>query len=96
MTVHALHAADLIAPAPAPALDRRPHLSAREIEVLLAWIKFDSKHRAAEALFISPATVSTHIARIRHKYTLIGRAAPTKAQLVVRALQDGYTTLDEW
>lgn len=64
--------------------------------MLLAWLRYDSKHRAAEELFISEATVSTHIARIRQKYADVGRPAPTKAQLVARALQDGYTTLEQW
>ncbi len=74
----------------------RPDLSAREIEVLLAWLGADSKDDVAEALFISASTVSTHVARIRAKYAAVGRAAPTKTHLFARALQDGYTSLDNW
>lgn len=74
----------------------RPALSTREVEVLLAWMAAESKEDAANKLFISQSTVSTHISRIRAKYSAVGRSAPTKAHLLARALQDGYTTLDEW
>lgn len=73
-----------------------PALSTREIEVMLAWMACESKEDAANRLFISQSTVSTHISRIRAKYAAVGRAAPTKAHLLARALQDGYTTLDAW
>ncbi|MAU82312.1 MAG: helix-turn-helix transcriptional regulator [Gordonia sp.] len=75
---------------------RRPELSSREVEVLLAWLAAESKEEAATALFISASTVSTHLARIRAKYSGVGREAPTKAHLLARALQDGYTSLDSW
>ncbi|MEE3851058.1 LuxR C-terminal-related transcriptional regulator [Gordonia sp. LSe1-13] len=75
---------------------RRPELSSREVEVLLAWLAAESKEEAAAALFISASTVSTHLARIRAKYSGVGREAPTKAHLLARALQDGYTSLDRW
>ncbi|WP_424294289.1 response regulator transcription factor [Gordonia sp. (in: high G+C Gram-positive bacteria)] len=78
------------------AAPNRPSLSTREVEVLLAWMAAESKEDAAANLFISQSTVSTHISRIRAKYTAVGRGAPTKAHLLARALQDGYTTLDEW
>ncbi|MGK2316915.1 response regulator transcription factor [Gordonia rhizosphera] len=75
---------------------RRPDLSLREIEVLLAWLAAESKEEAASKLFISASTVSTHLARIRAKYSGVGRDAPTKTHLLARALQDGYTSLDSW
>lgn len=74
----------------------RPALSTREVEVLLAWMAAESKEDAANKFFISQSTVSTHISRIRAKYAAVGRPAPTKAHLLARALQDGYTTLEEW
>lgn len=74
----------------------RPALSKREVEVLLAWLATESKRDAAQALFISPATVSTHVSRIRDKYADIGRPAPTKAHLLIRALQDGFTAIEDW
>ncbi len=73
----------------------RPALSGREVEVLRAWIISDSKGTVARSLFISPATVNTHIARIREKYEAVGRSAGSKASLVARALQDGHVGLDE-
>ncbi|MGW0018732.1 LuxR C-terminal-related transcriptional regulator [Rhodococcus sp. NPDC003382] len=73
----------------------KPTLSAREVEILREWLMSDSKSKAAARLFVAPTTVSTHIARIRDKYALVGRAAPTKAMLLARALQDGLIDIDE-
>lgn len=73
----------------------RPALSSREIEVLLAWLASDSKVEVAQRLYISPGTVSTHLVRIRDKYAAVGRPAPTKAALVVRALQDALIGIDD-
>ncbi|MGC4935886.1 response regulator transcription factor [Gordonia sp. DT30] len=75
---------------------RHPRLSRREIEVLVAWLRAESKQEAAMSLFISVSTVSTHVARIRTKYESVGRAATTKSALFARAIQDGYVTLDDW
>ncbi|MFT4126200.1 MAG: LuxR C-terminal-related transcriptional regulator [Gordonia sp. (in: high G+C Gram-positive bacteria)] len=91
--LHAVPAMPEAAP-PAPVL--RPTLSRREVEVLLAWLAADSKDEAAARLFIAASTVSTHLARIRAKYSGVGRAAPTKTHLLARALQDGITRLDDW
>ncbi|MFT3661309.1 MAG: helix-turn-helix transcriptional regulator [Gordonia sp. (in: high G+C Gram-positive bacteria)] len=88
--------ADLAAYRSGDAPTARPALSRREVEVLLTWLASDSKEEAAEALYISASTVSTHISRIRNKYANIGRPARTKAHLLARALQDGFTTLTEW
>ncbi|GAA4482258.1 LuxR C-terminal-related transcriptional regulator [Rhodococcus olei] len=74
---------------------RRPQLSPREIEVLLSWLRCDSKNSVATHLFLSIGTVNTHLARIRTKYSEVGRPAPTKAALVARAVQDGLISLDE-
>ncbi|MBY4126972.1 helix-turn-helix transcriptional regulator [Rhodococcus fascians] len=79
-------------PSPFPA---RPGLTGREIEVLLCWIKHDSKTEVARTLFLSLGTVNTHLTRIRAKYTSVGRPAPTKAGLVARALQDGLVDIAE-
>jgi DNA-binding CsgD family transcriptional regulator len=73
----------------------RPGLTDREIEVLLCWIRLDSKTEVAKALFLSLGTVNTHLTRIRAKYTSVGRPAPTKAALVARALQDGLVDISE-
>ena len=75
--------------------EERPLLSPREQEVLLHWFRTDSKNLVASALYISTATVNTHLARVRTKYAAVGRPATTKAALIARALQDGLITLDD-
>ena len=88
-----------VRPTPAPARDVRvytsPGLTAREITVLKAWLDCDSKVDVGARLHIALGTVNTHLTRIRDKYSRVGRAAPTKAALVARALQDGIVKLDE-
>ncbi|WP_181762892.1 response regulator transcription factor [Rhodococcus spelaei] len=78
-----------------PQAMRKPSLSPREVEVLLRWLRCDSKNTVAADLFLSIGTVNTHLARIRAKYSQVGRSAPTKAALVARAVQDGLISLDE-
>jgi DNA-binding NarL/FixJ family response regulator len=73
----------------------RPRLSPRETEVLRAWFAASSKELVAAKLHITVKTVDTHIARVRVKYANAGRAAPTKSDLVTRALDDGVITLAE-
>ncbi|CCW15595.1 putative two-component system response regulator [Rhodococcus aetherivorans] len=73
----------------------RPELSSREVEVLLEWLRSDSKGVVARRLYVTESTVSTHLMRIRRKYAGVGRPAPTKAALVARAVQDGLIALDE-
>lgn len=70
-------------------------LSAREIEVMCTWLRKDTKETTARALHISLGTVNTHLARIRVKYSAAGRPAPSKAALLIRAVQDGLLDLDE-
>jgi DNA-binding CsgD family transcriptional regulator len=74
---------------------KQPQLSAREIEVLLEWLRNDSKLGVGRALHISIGTVGTHLQRIRAKYAAVGRPANTKAALVVRAIQDGLVDIDD-
>ncbi|MGV9709552.1 response regulator transcription factor [Gordonia sp. NPDC003424] len=79
---------------PLPA--RRPRLlSDREIEVLTLWLASESKREVAQALYISDATVHTHLARIRAKYQSVRRPANTKIALLIRAIEDGYLTLND-
>lgn len=77
---------------PAPS---RPALSAREVEVLTAWLTSDSKREVTERLFLADSTVSTYIQRIRGKYEAVGRPARTKVRLLLRALEDGYIRLGD-
>lgn len=81
--------------APRQPATAQPNLSPRELEVLLVWLRSDSKTAVAAAMYLSVGTVNTHLSRIRSKYTLVGRPAPTKASLVARALQDGLIAIDD-
>jgi DNA-binding NarL/FixJ family response regulator len=73
----------------------RPGLSARETEVLVQWFQSESKDFVAQQLGISLSTVNSHLERIRLKYAMSGREAPTKAALLARAIQDGLVHLDD-
>ncbi|OMC39080.1 hypothetical protein A5740_03065 [Mycobacterium sp. GA-1841] len=73
----------------------RPRLSNREQEALLNWLRHDSKRVAAAQMYVTEHTLSTHIERIRRKYDAVGRAAPTKAAMLARALQDGLIDIDD-
>ncbi|MEU7999512.1 response regulator transcription factor [Micromonospora sp. NPDC049060] len=73
----------------------RPVLSVRETEVLIQWFQSQSKEFVAQRLGISLSTVNSHLEHIRIKYAMRGRAAPTKAALVARAIQDGLIQLDD-
>ena len=68
---------------------------AREREILVAWLKTDSKTAVGQELFLTASTVRTYLQRIREKYARAGRPARTKAALAARAIQDGYIGLDE-
>lgn len=70
-------------------------LSEREVEVLVGWLRHDTKNAVAAELFISVATVHTHLARIREKYNSVGRPANTKVCLLIRAIEDGHCTLND-
>lgn len=74
---------------------RRPNLSQREKEVLVAWFQTESKELVAKRLFIAPSTVRTHLQRARAKYAAIGRPAPTKSALLARAIEDGILSLTD-
>jgi DNA-binding CsgD family transcriptional regulator len=76
-----------------PAARRRPRLSVREQEVLIAWLHHESQESVARALWIAPSTVKKHIARVRGKYDAAGRSANTKTALLIRAIQDGLVDL---
>jgi DNA-binding NarL/FixJ family response regulator len=73
----------------------RPHLTPREVDVLVNWFASESKDMVARKLNLSVSSVNTYINRVRIKYANAGREAPTKAALVARAIQDGLVQLDE-
>ncbi|MCV7301697.1 response regulator transcription factor [Mycobacterium barrassiae] len=88
-----------VSPRMAQALDKerrkRPRLSRREQQVLIAWFQTENKNAVAERLYIEPSTVATHLQRVRAKYAAVGRPAPTKAALVARAIQDDILSVDD-
>jgi DNA-binding NarL/FixJ family response regulator len=73
----------------------RPNLTAREKEVLMAWVGTESKSLVGQELQIATPTVRTHLQRIRAKYQAVGRPAKTKAALFARAIQDGIMSVDD-
>jgi DNA-binding NarL/FixJ family response regulator len=102
--IEAIRAADTDTPYIGPRLARamlndktivRPKIAPREKEVLVAWIRTDSKDEVAQQLSIAPTTVRTILQRIRAKYAAVGRPATTKVALVARAIQDGIIGLDD-
>ncbi|UHJ57091.1 LuxR family transcriptional regulator [Mycolicibacterium fortuitum] len=80
---------------PGAGTSARVQLSEREREILVTWLKTDSKMAAGQELYLTQSTVRTYLQRIREKYDRAGRPARTKAALVARAIQDGYIGLDE-
>lgn len=73
----------------------RPRLTERQREIVLAWLKYGTKERAAQELFVTPSTVKTHIQRVRKSYVDVGRPAGTKFALFIRAIQDGLINIDD-
>lgn len=72
--------------------DRRPNapgLSERERTALLWWFQSMSKASVARRMGISAHTVDMYIKRARLKYARVGRPAPTKADMLMRAIEDG-------
>lgn len=77
------------APTPLPGV-ARPALSARQRELLVAVVAGNDLLTAvARRLGVNEQTVKTHLRRIRAKYRAVGRSAPTRRDLYVRAVEDG-------
>lgn len=66
----------------------RPVLSEQERTALLLWFQSMFKAAVAARMGIAESTVRQYIARARIKYANAGRAAPTRTQLLARAIQD--------
>jgi DNA-binding NarL/FixJ family response regulator len=72
-----------------PAL-RRPKLSQRQQDVLVAYAAGNELMSVvARRLGLQQETLKTHLRRIRAKYQELGRPAPTRRDLYVRAVEDG-------
>ena len=67
----------------------RAGLSAKEREVLSLYASGFTMRQVASQLKIRESTVKEHIDRVRGKYSSVGRPAPDKANLVLRAIEDG-------
>lgn len=72
-----------------------PTLSEQERTALLWWFQSMSKASVATRMGISPHTVDMYIRRARLKYAQAGRAAPTKADMLLRAIEDGFLAPEE-
>jgi DNA-binding CsgD family transcriptional regulator len=69
---------------------RRPRLAPRQQEVMVAYVSGnDVLPSVARKLGVERETVKTHLRRIRDKYAQVGRPAPTRRDLYVRAVEDG-------
>jgi DNA-binding CsgD family transcriptional regulator len=69
----------------------RPDLAPRQLEVLLAYVSTnDVQPTVARSLGMDAETLKTHLRRIRAKYADAGRPAPTRRDLYVRAIEDGF------
>jgi len=73
----------------------RPALSDQERTALLLWFQSMSKSAVAARMGISESTVRQYIQRARIKYANAGRPAPTRTQLLARAIQDGLISAEE-
>lgn len=65
------------------------NLSPREREVLSLYASGFALKQVATELNIKISTAKEHIDRVRAKYSVLGRAASTKTDLLVRAIEDG-------
>ncbi|MGY1846794.1 hypothetical protein [Blastococcus sp. SYSU DS1021] len=69
---------------------RQPDLSPRQRDVLVAYtVGNDLLDVAARRLRMKPESFKTHLRRVRAKYRQVGRPAPTRRDLYVRAVEDG-------
>lgn len=72
----------------------RPRLTEREADVLRRYAAGGTAESVGTALFVTRETVHDHIRRIRVKYAKAGREAPTKIDLLRRAMEDGLIDAD--
>lgn len=67
-----------------------PKLSHGEEEALKHYVSGLSTSEVAEKMNVQYETAKTYLRRVREKYVKVGRPASKKADLIVRAAEDGY------
>ena len=67
-----------------------PKLSHGEEEALKHYVSGLSTGEVAEKMNVQYETAKTYLRRVREKYVKVGRPASKKADLIVRAAEDGY------
>ena len=68
----------------------RPKLSAGEVEALKLYVTGLSTSEVASSMHVQYETAKTYLRRVREKYAKVGRPASKKAELIIRAAEDGY------
>ena len=68
----------------------RPTLSHQESRALQLYATGLPMKSVAKKMAISEETVKQYLGRVRQKYIVAGRAAPTKLELYHRAVEDGH------
>jgi DNA-binding NarL/FixJ family response regulator len=68
----------------------RPKLSAGEVEALKLYVNGLSTSEVASTMNVQYETAKTYLRRVREKYAKVGRPASRKAELIIRAAEDGY------
>jgi two-component system, NarL family, nitrate/nitrite response regulator NarL len=68
----------------------RPTLSHQERRALQLYATGLPMKSVAKKMAISEETVKQYLGRVRQKYIVAGRAAPTKLELYHRAVEDGH------
>lgn len=68
----------------------KPTLSHQETRTLQLYATGLPMKSVARKMAISEETVKQYLGRVREKYALSGRAAPTKVELYYRAVEDGH------
>jgi two-component system, NarL family, nitrate/nitrite response regulator NarL len=68
----------------------RPELSQQELRALQLYAAGLPSKSVARRMSIGEDTVKQYLSRVRQKYALAGRAAPSKLDLYHRAVEDGH------
>ena len=70
--------------------DEIPNLAPREAEALRLYATGLPMKSVARRMGIAPDTVKDYLMRVRRRYEQVGRPAPTKTELYIRAVEDGF------